>query len=1130
MKQKLIYRSTLCIFLLTGIVQTFAQEFDYVKISVQWSNATLDEVFKSIEQQTDLRFAYDKTLLETPGDITLTCVDRPLKDVLKDVEDNFSVEFRQINKTISVKGKKPLATIRVGNPLTIAVRGRVTDSQTGEAIIGVNILLQRANGNNSSPKGTTTDVDGNFLVELLEGNNILIFSAIGYVTQEIETNNRTNIDVALSPETTELETIVVVGYSSQAATDITGSVGIVNITDVKKIAVNGIDQALKGQVAGVQVTNDGQPGGNASVRIRGYSTIGDNDPLYIVDGIPTKQHLNQFAANDIASIQVLKDASATAIYGSRATNGVVIITTKKGTGDKTIVTLDSYMGIQQAMRLPTMLNTQQYADMLWKAEKNSGKSPSNDVFGNGPEPVIPDFIEPGIIQSSIPGTDWFHEVFKTATMQSHSLSVQGGGKNVRNMTSMSYMNQQGTMVYTGFDRYNIRTNTEVDLGPIKIGENLSISYASVRSVPTNQALGSRMIHTYRINPIVPVKDVNGNWAGPVSGVDGALNPVAMNFLDRNDRNATTRIFGNVFGEAKLLKDFALRSTLGVDYSVQAVKDYNPKYKMGINERAETSFLQSQSTNFQLIWNNTLQYTKHFDRHYVSALVGSEIISFKGNSFGTSRSGYISDDIQYIQLSSGTGTPSNFGSATAWALFSTFARVEYEFNDRYLATVSARRDGSSRFGKSNRYAVFPAFSIGWRLSSEDFLKGSSFIDDMKLRVSWGQTGNQEVGDFATFSSFSSSVWNSYYDINGANDDAEMGFKATRIGNSDLKWETTTQANIGLDISFLKSVSLSVDYFIKDTKDILIQRPTLAVEGQAEAPYVNIGKMQNKGIEITASYKKSLANKISFHVNANASIIRNKVVALSSDVEYLTGLVSDTYSRGVVLSRTTVGLPIAQFYGYVTEGIFRSQEEVANHAQQTGKGIGRIKYKDLNDDKVIDEKDQQTIGNPHPKMMYGLNVGAGYRNFDLSIFFQGIQGVDIYNFTRYYTDFYYDLSNRHTRILDSWTPQNPNAKIPMVAAIDVNNELRPSTYFVEDGSFLRCKSAEIGYTINFKNSNNKTMRIYARGYNLFTVTPYQGIDPEVGLVNYDNSNRNLDIGVDRGIYPNSRTIMLGFNLKL
>ncbi len=1134
LKSKLLLKMKLLAFILfVSIASVSANSYSQqTKFNMSFEDVTVRQVFQEIEENSEFIFLYSEKSVDLNRKVSILAdkkkVNFILDQLFEGTNNYYEINDRQIAIMLkkerdvpaeSIKKKKPIEQ----EPQKKTIKGKVTDEK-GLPLPGVSIVVK------GTTTGIVTNFDGIYTLELPDNAVILVYSFIGMVTQEIRIEGKTEINIILYEDVQELDDVIVVGYSTMKKGDLTGSVGVVDMEQISNLPVNGLDQALQGQVSGVQVTSSGGPGGGVSVRVRGYGTIGNNDPLYIIDGVPTKSGLNHFNMNDIESIQVLKDASATAIYGSRAANGVIVVTTKKGRFGESKITFDSYVGMQSAVNLPEMLNTQQYADLFWQAQKNAGLPPSNEIFGDGDQPVIPEYLnDENTIKSSVPGTEWFNELFSPALMQFYNLGYQAGNENLRSAISLSFLDQNGIMKYTGFNRINFKINTEYKGKYFTIGENLFIAVANKQSASTNSALGSRVTHAYRMNPIVPVKDINGNWASSVKGVQGAENPVALNYYNRNDISKSTRIFGDIYAELTFAKDFSFRTNFGVDILQTNYKNYDPKFKMGDAERKQSKFSQQYSNSQNYIWNNLLKYNKNLNGHNIAALIGTEAIKNTYDKFGASRSEYLSDEIDYVYLNTGEGLQSNFGYGTQWALFSVFSRVDYNYNSKYILSASVRRDGSSRFSKNNKHATFPAFSTGWRISEESFMQDMDKLDDLKLRFAWGQSGNQEIGNFPYYSSFTTSSNDANYDITGANTSTATGFIASRIGNPDIRWETTTQMNFGIDASLFQRVNISADYFIKNSEDILLQRPTLAVEGQSEAPFVNTGKLSNKGFELQVNYNSNPQKDFTYSIGGNISIIRNKVLELANDVDYLNGLVSNSSTRNLVISRTEVGLPIAQFYGYVADGIFKSQQELDNHAAQEGKAIGRIRYKDVHEDGVIDEKDRTVIGNPHPDFMYALNFSASYKKFDVSMIFQGVQGVDLFNFTRYYTDFFYDLGNRHVRILDSWSTSNPNAKIPRISAVDSNNELRSSSYFVEDGSFLRIKNLQLGYTTSFEQFGVSKFRVYVQAQNLFTFTKYEGMDPEVSLVNNSSEKRNLDIGVDRGIYPNSRTILLGVNIE-
>ena len=801
------------------------------------------------------------------------------------------------------------------------VSGTVTSATDGAPLIGVNILVK------GTTVGASTDIDGRYALESPTPNDTLVVSYIGFQTQEIPINGQSTIDVVLEIDQLQLDAVVVTGYSTQRKRDLTGAVGVVDAAQVRELPVNGIEQAIQGRIAGVQVTTDGAPGGNTAVRVRGYSTIGNNDPLYIIDGIPSKSGINQINLTDVESIQVLKDAAATAIYGSRSANGVIIVTTKKGREGISSFSLDSYVGVQSATNLPDLLSAQEYGELLWEAQQNAGLIPTNLVYGNGSTPVIPAFIDEA---QTIPAgnTDWPDELFESAAVQSHTLGISSGDTNRRSYVSVSYLGQEGIIQNTNFERIGLRVNNDLKLlDRLTIGQNLNLAYSEQVSVSNNSAIGGTVINAYLQPSIVPVRDVNGEFAGPVNGLGDASNPVASTYFNRDNTSENVKLFGNAYASLEIVDGLTIRTNIGIDYNTFDLKQYFPTFQTGILARTTSSLRQSTIRDINWVWNNVASYENQFDQHNLTALVGTEAIQSDLEQFQASREDFLIDDEDFRFLSSGQGVQTNTGFGSRWSLFSVFGRVNYAFNNKYLLSASVRRDGSSRFGSENRYGTFPAFSAGWLVSDEDFFPRNSFVNFLKLRASWGQSGNQEIGDFASFTTFSTRSADTNYDITGSNNNVQPGFAIQQVGNPDLKWETTTQTNFGLDATLLNnSVILTVDYFIKNTDDILVQRPSLAVEGQADAPFINAGEIENSGLEFGATYFSPQYGDFSFEIGGNFSIIDNEVKSLSDEVVFLTGAVSNNATRGLTISRTTAGLPIAQIYGHVADGIFQNQAEV------------------------------------------------------------------------------------------------------------------------------------------------------------------------------------------------------------
>lgn len=958
----------------------------------------------------------------------------------------------------------------------------------------------------------------------------------GYVLKPGET---ISISIKLDEERNNLNEVVVTGYSSQRKKDLTGAVGIINVSDSKSTPAAGIDQALQGRVPGVTVQSSSQPGGGVAVRIRGLSTINSNDPLYIIDGIPVTGNMNTLNPDDVESIQILKDASSASIYGARAANGVVIVTTRTAKKGKSQLIYDGRIGVQTPDNLPKLLDATQYGQLWFKALKNAGQSPpAGNPYGTGAEPIIPEFLDAA---RTIPSgnTDWSKEVFRPAIIQSHTVNFLNGGERGSTAFNVGYYDQKSNIKYSGFKRYSTRFNSDYSFFKrLKVGEFANIVYSQSKNVSENQALGSVINSIYSADPLLPVYDINGNFSGPVANSPiGGRNPLAAVYSDKDDLDTKWKVLGKVFADLNIIKGLNLSTNFAVDYTNFNSKDFNPTYSEGtlVNNTSNIAF--SNSYTFVKTWTNTLTYATQIDKHNVDGLIGTELVSSTIQNLSASRSALPVNDSEGQQLNAGQLLPANSGTGFKNALWSQFIKVNYSYDNRYLASFTLRNDASSRLTKAKNAQLFPAFSLGWRLSSEPFLAAlMKDVDELKLRYGWGQNGNQDIDNYALFSTYGGNLNNTYYDINGANNSAIPGYAQRRIGNPSLIWETTTQSNIGLDLTaFQGHFNFTVDYFKKTTKDLLVQPQLPATIGSARAPYINGGTMENKGVELAAGYTKSISTDLKFSLDGNFSYIKNKLTSLNGDLPFISSPVSNTLTRNQELQRSTVGMPIASFYGYKALGIFKSQAEVDAAPAQTGKAIGRLKFEDYTNDGIVNDDDRQFLGSPIPTFNYGINLKVNYRQFDLWAFVQGAGGNKIYNFTRVQSDFFSapSLSNKSVKLLDAFDPQNnPGSNIPSLTTLSTNNDVRPSSYFIENGSYLRLKTLQIGFTPTKQKlmKNGGSLRVYVQAQNLFTKTQYTGIDPEVGLQNYGSDNRNLDVGVDRGIYPLSKSFIFGINLTL
>jgi len=1046
----------------------------------------------------------------------------------------------------------------------LTITGRVTDD-TGEGIPGVSIVLR-----NSTTVGTSTDIDGSFSLVLPDGAHTLIVSSIGFVTQEVAVGNRNVVNVTLLSDVKALSEVVVTGYSSQSKRDITGAVSTVDTKELTKVSAPNVAQQLQGRVSGVTVTSNNTPGGEATVRIRGFGTINNNDPLYIIDGVPTKGGLNNINPNNIESMQVLKDASSASIYGSRAANGVIIITTKKGKAGTPQFTFNSRVGLQTGkVNLDLIKDPQQFGDLLWTQRKNAGvlsnDNPSHPQYGNGPSAVVPDYILAGseyglfegdpatnpdlynynrngfyqIVKANKQGTDWHQEILRPAAIHEYNIGATGGTESGRYALGLNYFKQDGVLDHTSFNRYSLRSNTEFTFKKrIRIGENLEVSYTQNKGYYSNNGTGSSANNQdgnpigngYRIPSIIPVYDIMGNFAATrASGLGPATNPVAQLYRSRNNAVNTIRTFGNAYIEADILENLVAKSSIGIDFTNANRFSYTLMDLEEAEIEANNALTNANAYDVNWTWSNTLNYSKYLgDNHRINVLAGTEAIKGMGRDFSAVRTTFFSEDPLYMFLNSGTAGINNSGSGYEWALFSLFAKLNYSLLDRYLFEATVRKDGSSRFGQNNRYGTFPAFSAGWRLSEENFLKSASWITDLKVRAGWGQTGNQEIGNYNGFSTYRSSLSQSSYAINGSNNSVQAGFDTEAFGNPDAKWETTTQTNIGIDGIFFKGkVGVNLDLYNRTTSDMLYQVALPATQGVATIPFVNIGEMNNKGIDLALSYNNTaLAGELSYSIGANISHYKNKVVKLNNSP---TAVLLGPAIRSYTWTRSVANMPLYSFYGLEIDGIYQNQAEVDAGPKYPGyAAVGKYRYKDTDGDGTITDADRTFLGDPHPDFTYGFNFDASYKNFDLSFFLQGVQGNKMINMVRRWIDFNNQAGNRSLRMLnDSWTPENPNASLPILDANDSRSQ-QPSSYFVEDASYLRLKNITIGYT--FPSSplakiGLSTARIYVQGQNLFTITKYSGIDPEVTSVG--STPGSTVLGVDQGNYPRTKLFQLGVN---
>ncbi|GAB4420328.1 MAG: TonB-dependent receptor [Bacteroidia bacterium] len=1053
----------------------------------------------------------------------------------------------------------------------LTVSGQVTAGDDGSALAGATVLVK------GTTQGALADDEGKFSVRVPDGNAALVISYIGFVTQEVAINGRTTINISMVRDETGLEEVIITGYTAQSKRDVTGAITSVDAGQLAEVPAANLATQLQGRAPGVMIGTDNRPGGDVMVRIRGFGTINDNNPLYVIDGVPTKGGLNQINPANIESIQILKDASAASIYGSRAANGVVVITTKKGSIGAPKVSFDARYGIQQAANQLDLLNTQQLGELLYTAQRNdyiaingsaNGFVFNHGQYGDDPNAAnfIPDYIFPSgafegdprvspenysrdigdpafgstkflITRANKEGTDWYDEIFNPAPLQEYNVGVSGGSQTGRYFLGINYFNQQGIVRFTNFERFSIRSNTQFTPKPwLRIGENLEVSFSNQVSF-TNNDEGNPIAQGYRMQPIVPLYDIDGFYAGAKgANLGNGTNPFAV--LERNKDNVSNnwRIFGSAYAEVDIIKDMTFKTQFGFDYGTFFGSFYSFRTIEIAEPNASNSLSVQTNNSLNWTWYNTLTYDKQFgDIHRLRVLAGTEAIEGYFQDLGGARINYFTDDLTYRVLNAGGGGITNYNGRSESALFSIFGKVNYSLMDRYLIDVTFRRDGSSRFGPENRFANFPAVSVGWRLSEESFLSGLSWLTDAKVRVGYGLMGNQEIANDNAYTTFRTSLTASSYDINGTNTSIVGGFDSQRFGNPAGRWETTTTLNAGLDLTILNALSFTFDWYDRRTDDMLYVLTLPAVQGQANAPFQNVGSMRNRGIDIGLSYFGSNATgDFSYNIDLNFSQYKNTVLSLSLDNpdEVLIG----PARRNFNYTRSEDGLPISYFYGLNIIG-FTNGAGAQNGVEYPGyyDRAGRFLYEDVNGrdangdltgqpDGLINADDRQFLGSPHPDFIYGLNVALNYKDFDLTVFVQGVQGNELINYVRRWTDFFTFQGNRSVRMYEqSWTEELGNeALLPVLSQSD-DLSYQPSSYFVEDGSYLRLKNLQLGYTVSGLKQVDR-LRIFFQATNLATFTRYSGLDPEVNL-QFGNNNM---FGFDEGIYPTPRTFVLGVNL--
>ena len=968
---------------------------------------------------------------------------------------------------------------------------------------------------NISQKGTNnatiTDLNGNFTLNVTGRQPVLVISYIGYVTTEVNVSGRAFVEVVLQEDVAALDEVVVVGYGTMRKKDVTGAVSSVRSGEITKNATSNVMQAIAGKMSGVQVVqNSGTPGGDVSILIRGVGTINDASPLYVIDGVPVSGGMWYLNPNDVESIDVLKDASATAIYGSRGANGVVMVTTKQAQEGHTEINFDYSYGIQHSAKTYKMLDASQYAALHNEMRTNAGPEYS----------LNPAFADP---ESLGAGTDWMDAIFRTAPMQKVNLSMLGGNQKISHATSLGYYTQDGIMKNSSYNRLSLQSNISSKLASnITVRANVNLSAENRRTQPVSTVIQNAM----RILPSIPIYDDNGEYAGPTGNAEwngNALNPVAI-INEQNYRMKGFRMLSNISLEWEIIKGLKFKTTGGAELGYDYNNSYIPKYKWGMNESKNTMQTVTSAYEQLYLWDNTLNYDKAFGKHRINAMIGTSYQEYKKESVSAAGSGRASE--LTTELDNATKATDVGGNSYRWALMSYMARLHYSYDDRYLLTATFRADGSSKFGKDNRFGYFPSFAAAWNIGNEAFMQSVKPVSLLKLRAGYGQTGNQNIGAYAFADKLS---------VNGVyNFGSQRGFESNLVNliypyllsNPSVKWESVEQYNVGLDIGFLQNrIVANLDFYVKNTRDMLTKKPVPQTSGtsleQADWPPVNIGKVLNRGFEFTVN-TKNFVGEFKWETSLNMSFNHNEVVSIGGP-EIL---------NGVSLIRE--GQPINSFYGYELGGIYQTLDEVftgpvmenrapdkASHNPYKNTSPGDMWFVDVDGNGEINDLDRTVIGNPSPDCIFGFNNTFSYKNFDLSIFFQGALGNQVWNGVRASHESMNSTYNQLATTLERWTGEGSSYSMPRAIYADPNNNSRASTRWLEDGAYAKLKNLTFGYTRPEKwirKAKMKALRLYVSLDNLCTITNYSGLDPEAGLS-----------GLDYGVYPSARTYMFGVSVK-
>lgn len=1086
------------------------------KVSLSGNNIPLEKIFAAIEKQTGYAFFYNNVDIGKAPAISISVQHAGLEEALGKILKDQPLKYTILGKTIfirSVTGNKQPVITEVAAP----VRGVVTDAVSGKPLVGVTIQVK------GSTTGTTTDIDGKFSIAAPD-NAILVVSYLGFAKQEVKVTGNAALNIALQATNTGLNQVVVIGYGTERKKDLTGAIASIKSEDLTKTASNSFTTAIQGKVPGVFISQTGgAPGAAASVRIRGVGTTGGNQPLYVIDGFPVNGEgmsipgssykvdgLSIINPADIASIEVLKDAAAAAIYGSRAANGVILVTTKRGKEGLMDVNVNAYTGFSQLWKKPAFLNATEFARMANELYTNSGLAPN------------PQWADP---ESFGKGTDMIGEIFRNAPMQNYDLSFSGGTQKLKARMSLGYTDQKGTMIGTSYKRYTGRLTVDLK-GNDKFSFGGSLAFAATESKGQNtDAMQGGIFNLAQ--QFFPTLNRDSAFFGPGGYYtkDGDNPILKAASIDNNLKNF--RIYGNAFGEYEIIKNLKFRTSIGIDINNNRISAWEGKVERGFYIHPQATLSERYDQGDTRLIENTLSYSKAFGDHSFSAVIGQTAQTIRTSWISAAGNGFQNEALQVINASD-ISLRTASGTNAYSTLASYLGRVNYSYKSKYLLSASLRRDGSSNFGPNNKWGNFSAVSAGWRISEEAFMKPlAGILSDLKLRGSWGQLGNDAIPAFGYLSTIRSGAGSDNYVFGTGAQAIVTGATMIRPGNPDLKWETTEQTDIGIDASFLEDrLYLTADYFIKNTKDMLISLPVSLEAGFQNAPTVNGGSVQNKGLELLLGFRDHIGS-LHFDVSGNIATLSNVVKSLGVGQPIVGPNLAGT---SMTMTYTQAGMPIGYYRGYIVDGVYQTNEEV-NKTFQPNAVAGDFRYRDVNGDKSLTDEDKVMIGKPWPNFTYGFNMNLSCKGFDLNVLFQGVSGNQIYraNKVSNYPMKYFNgngIVNGVKEVLNHWTPGSGINNQPGLKYIDANgNYANPSSFFVEDGDYLRLRNIVLGYNLPnhlIKNSLFKSVRVYVSAQNLFTITKYSGFDPEIG------STDPLNSGIDTGVFPQPRTFMGGINV--